>query len=276
MESNLMFLYLQALLLGFLEASTEFLPVSSTGHLLLAGHFMGFEGPPGKVFEIAIQMGAIMAICVLYFSKLWGVVIHLPSRSNAGTNARRFAGVILAAFLPAALVGVVAHDMLTTYLFNPIVVCTTLVMGGLIIVWLEGSTPPTARFTDVDEIDWKLALKIGAVQCMAMVPGVSRSGATILGAMWLGASRTAATEFSFFLALPTMAGAVAYSLYKQRSVLNLDDTLLIAVGLISAFIGALLVVRWLVSFVSRHTFKVFGYYRIIVGSLGLILLALGY
>jgi undecaprenyl-diphosphatase len=269
-------LFFQAVGLGLLEAATEFLPVSSTGHLLLAGHFTGFQGPPGKVFEIAIQLGAILAICLLYFSKLWDVLTHLPHGGNAGVNARRFAGVILLAFLPAAVVGVLAHDTITALLFNPTVVCVALVLGGLVILYLEREGRPTARLTDVDEIDWKMALKIGALQCVAMVPGVSRSGATILGAMWLGVNRKAAAEFSFFLALPTMAGAVAYSLYKQRDVLNLDDALLIGVGLVSAFIGALLVVRWLVGFVSRRTFRVFGWYRIVVGSVGLVLLAAGF
>jgi undecaprenyl-diphosphatase len=267
-------LYLQAVLLGVLEAGTEFLPVSSTGHLLLAGHFLGFEGPPGKVFEIAIQIGAIAAIVVLYFAKLWDTLLHVASPGTAGENARRFGGVVAAGFLPALVVGVALHDVLTTYLFNPYVVCAMLVVGGLLMLWLENSRRPPARWTDVDEIDWRLALKIGALQCVAMVPGVSRSGATIMGALWLGVGRKAAAEFSFFLSMPTMAGAVVYSLYQQREFLRVDDLALIAVGTTTAFVVALLVVRWLVGFVSRRTFRPFAWYRIGVGTLGLLGLAL--
>jgi undecaprenyl-diphosphatase len=268
--------FLSAIALGALEAATEFLPVSSTGHLLLAGHFLGFEGPPGKVFEIAIQLGAIFAIMVLYFRKLWDVATDVPQRTNAGTNARRFAGAVLCAFLPAAVLGVLAHDFITSTLFNPYVVCTMLVVGGLIILWLESGRRPVAKVYDIDAIDWKLALKIGAMQCLAMVPGVSRSGATIMGAMWLGVNRKVATEFSFFLAMPTMMGAVTLSLWEQRHLLRIEDLALIGVGLITAFVVALVVVRWLVGFVSRRTFKPFAWYRIVVGSVGLILLSLGF
>jgi undecaprenyl-diphosphatase len=268
--------FISAIALGALEAATEFLPVSSTGHLLLAGHFLGFEGPPGKVFEIAIQLGAIFAIMVLYFQKLWDVAIDVPQRTNAGTNARRFVGAVLCAFLPAAVLGVIAHDFITSTLFNPYVVCTMLVVGGLVILWLESNRRPVAKVYDIDAIDWKLALKIGAMQCLAMVPGVSRSGATIMGAMWLGVNRKIATEFSFFLAMPTMAGAVTLSLWEQRHLLRIEDLALIAVGLVTAFVVALFVVRWLVGFVSRRTFKPFAWYRIVVGSVGLVLLSLGF
>ena len=269
-------LFLQAVLMGTIEAATEFLPVSSTGHLLLAGHFLGFEGPPGKVFEIAIQLGAILAICLLYFKKLWDVTTELPQRTNPGANARRFALSVLCAFLPAALMGVLLHDVITTHLFNPWVVCTMLVLGGLVILYLESTRRPVASVYDIDAIDWKLALKIGALQCLAMVPGVSRSGATIMGAMWLGVNRRIATEFSFFLAIPTMVGAVSLSLWEQRDLLRVEDLALIGVGLVTAFVVALLVVRWLVGFVSRRTFKVFAWYRIALGSLGLAALALGF
>ncbi len=269
-------LYAQALGLGALEAATEFLPVSSTGHLLLAAHFTGFEGPPGKVFEIAIQLGAILAICVLYFAKLWDTLTELPQRTNPGANARRFVLSVLCAFLPAAAIGVALHDWITAVLFNPWVVCVMLVLGGLVILWLEGTRRPVAKVYDIDAIDWKMALKIGLMQCMAMVPGVSRSGATIMGAMWLGVNRKVAAEFSFFLAIPTMVGAVTLSLWKQRDLLSVDDLALIGVGFAAAFVGALLVVRWLVGFVSRRTFRVFGWYRIAVGSVGLVLLSLGF
>lgn len=268
--------YIQAIGLGFLEAATEFLPVSSTGHLLLAGHFLGFEGPPGKVFEIVIQLGAILAICVLYFSKLWNVALHLPNQGKQGNAARAFVAVVLAGFLPAAVVGVLFHDYITDVLFNPWVVCTTLITGGALILYLESARRPAATVQEIDQLDWQTALKIGAFQCIAMIPGVSRSGATILGALWMGVARKAATEYSFFLALPTMSGAVTYSLYKEHGLLDGGDMLLIGLGLVSAFIGSLLVVRWLVSFVSRRTFKIFGWYRIAVGSLGLMLLMLGF
>jgi undecaprenyl-diphosphatase len=269
-------LFLQALALGTLEAATEFLPVSSTGHLLLAGHFMGFQGPPGKVFEIAIQLGAILAICVLYFSKLWHVLIDLPGNNTAGRQARNFTAAVLAGFLPAAILGLLLHDYITAYLFNPIVVCAMLVVGGLVILYLENVRRSTASVYDIDAIDWKLALKIGLLQCLAMVPGVSRSGATIMGAMWLGVNRRIATEFSFFLAIPTMVGAVTLSLWEQRHLLRAEDLALIGVGFTTAFVVALLVVRWLVGFVARRTFTVFAWYRIAVGSAGLVLLAAGF
>ncbi len=269
-------LFIQAVGLGMLEAATEFLPVSSTGHLLLAGHFLGFAGPPGKVFEIAIQLGAILAICVLYFRKLWDITTALPRKGSLGTNARRFALGVVCAFLPAAVLGVLAHDVITAHLFNPWVVCSMLVLGGVVILYLESGRRPIAKVYDIDAIDWRLALKIGAMQCLAMVPGVSRSGATIMGAMWLGVNRKVATEFSFFLAIPTMAGAVSLSLWEQRDVLQAEDLALIGVGLVSAFIGALLVVRWLVGFISRRTFKPFAWYRIAVGSMGLLGLGLGF
>lgn len=263
-----------AIALGTLEAATEFLPVSSTGHLLLAGHFLGFEGPPGKVFEIAIQLGAILAICVLYFQKLWGVVLDLPGQNTAGRQARNFTAAVLAGFLPAAVVGVLLHDVITAYLFNPVVVCAMLVVGGLVILYLENVRRATAKVYDIDALDWRLALKIGALQCLAMVPGVSRSGATIMGAMWLGVNRKVATEFSFFLAIPTMVGAVTLSLWEQRDLLRLEDLALIGVGLFTAFVVALVVVRWLVGFVGRRSFTPFAWYRIVVGTLGLLALAL--
>jgi undecaprenyl-diphosphatase len=268
--------FIQAILLGAIEAGAEFLPVSSTGHLLLAGHFLGFVGPPGRVFEIAIQLGAILAICVLYFAKLWEVVIDLPQQNTAGRIARNFTLAVSCAFLPAAVVGLVLHDIITTYLFNPIVVCAMLVVGGLIILWLENTRRPVAKVYDIDAIDWRLALKIGAMQCLAMVPGVSRSGATIMGAMYLGVNRRIATEFSFFLAIPTMVGAVGLSLWQQRHLLRMEDLALIGVGFTTAFVVALFVVRWLVGFVSRRTFTPFAWYRIAIGSVGLALLAAGF
>ncbi len=263
--------YLQAILLGILEAGTEFLPVSSTGHLLLAGHFFGFEGPPGKVFEVVIQLGAIMAVFVLYFRKLWGVLVGLPTQPEA----RRFAAVILMGFLPAMVLGAGLHGFVKAYAFNPWVVSVMLVVGGVAILLLEKlfSDP---RIHTVETIPLPVALKIGAVQCLALVPGVSRSGASILGGLWLGLDRKTAAEFSFFLAIPTMIGAVAFDLFKNRDVLSVDDIWLILLGLVTAFLAALLVVRWLVGFVSRHGFAPFAWYRIGAGSLCLVLLILGF
>lgn len=263
--------YVQAVLLGILEAGTEFLPVSSTGHLLLAGHFFGFEGPPGKVFEVVIQLGAILAVCVLYFRKLWGVLLGLPTRPEA----RRFAAVILIGFLPAMVLGAGLHGFVKTYAFNPWVVSVMLVVGGVAILLLEKAFL-TSRIHAVEEIPLPVALRIGVVQCLALVPGVSRSGASILGGLWLGLDRKTAAEFSFFLAIPTMVGAVAFDLFKNRDVLSVDDIWLIMLGLLSAFLAALGVVKWLVGFVSRHGFAPFAWYRIGLGSLCLGLLILGF
>jgi undecaprenyl-diphosphatase len=227
-------------------------------------------------FIQAILLGAILAICVLYFKKLWEVVTDLPQSNTAGYIARNFTLAVTCAFIPAAVLGLILHDVITTYLFNPIVVCAMLVVGGLVILWLENTRRPVAKVYDIDAIDWKLALKIGAMQCLAMVPGVSRSGATIMGAMWLGVNRRIATEFSFFLAIPTMVGAVSLSLWEQRQLLRAEDLALIGVGFTTAFIVALFVVRWLVGFVSRRTFTPFAWYRIVVGSVGLVLLGLGF
>lgn len=260
--------------LGILEAATEFLPVSSTGHLLLASHFLGFESA-GGVFEVAIQLGAIMAIVVLYFATLWNVVTDLPKQGHHGNNARRFTIAIVVAFLPAAVLGVLLHGVIKEVLFNPIIVCTMLVVGGLVILYLENTRRRPAHIHEVHQVTWRTALTIGACQCLALVPGVSRSGASIMGSLALGLDRKTAAEFSFFLSIPTMFGAVAYDLFKNREVLTFTDLHLIAIGLTTAFITALLVVKWLVGFVSRRGFIPFAYYRIAVGSLGLVLLALG-
>jgi undecaprenyl-diphosphatase len=246
----------QALILGILEGLTEFLPVSSTGHILLAGHFLGFNST-GKVFEIVIQLGAIMAILLVYFQRLWSIFIALPSDASA----RRFVAGILIAFLPAALIGVLAHDFIKTVLFEtPLLICVMLIIGGVILLWVDRLSL-TPRYGDVTEFPLSLYLKIGLFQCLAMIPGTSRSGATIVGALLMGTEKRAAAEFSFFLAMPTMVGAFA------------DDATLIGIGLVSAFISALLVVRTLLAFVSRRGYSLFGWWRIIVGTLGLIGLA---
>jgi undecaprenyl-diphosphatase len=260
---------LQALFLGIVEGLTEFLPVSSTGHLILVSDLLGFVGPPGKVFEVVIQLGAILAICVLYFAKLWNVLVGLPRDAAA----QRFAINVALAFLPSAFLGVLLHDLIKTVLFSPYVVCIALIVGGFAIILVERMTH-RPRFHAVEDFSPGLALKIGFFQCLALIPGVSRSGATILGALVMGADRKAAAEFSFFVAIPTMLGAATYDLFKNRDVLTADGLGIIAVGFVAAFVTALIVVRGVLGFISRYGFVPFAYYRIAVGVLMLgILLA---
>ncbi|MBM3606840.1 MAG: undecaprenyl-diphosphate phosphatase [Alphaproteobacteria bacterium] len=259
-----MFLYeaLKALILGVVEGFTEFLPVSSTGHLLLIGHFIGFESK-GKSFEVLVQLGAILAILLVYFRKLWSIALALPR----DPGARRFIIGVLVAFLPAAIIGALAHSFIKGVLFDPRVVCTTLIAGGLILLAVD-DMPLETKYTDVMQYPLSVCLKIGAFQCLAMVPGVSRSGATIVGSMLMGADKRSAAEFSFFLAMPTMAGAFAYDLMKNYKTLDFNDTVLIVIGFVSAFFAALYVVRGFLQFVASHGFKLFAYWRIIVGVLG--------
>jgi undecaprenyl-diphosphatase len=254
----------QAVLLGLLEGLTEFIPVSSTGHILLAGHFLGFRST-GRTFEVMIQLGAVLAVLSVYFGRLWGVAAALPS----DPGARRFTLAILLAFLPAALVGALAHDFIKTVLFEtPALICSMLIIGGVALYFIDRlDFRPVHR--DAMRYPPRLALKIGLFQCLAMVPGVSRSGATIAGALLLGCDKRSAAEFSFFLAIPTMFGAFAYDLYRNRNILSFDDLALIAVGFAAAFVAALVVVRTLLDFVSRHGFTPFAYWRIAVGTLGL-------
>ncbi|HRQ79627.1 MAG TPA: undecaprenyl-diphosphate phosphatase [Azospirillaceae bacterium] len=261
--------YLNAALLGLVEGLTEFLPVSSTGHLILLVDLIGFQGPPGRVFEVAIQLGAILAICVVYFRRLWDVTINL----GRDPRAMRFVVAILLAFLPAAVIGVFAHKFIKEMLFNPTVVSVALVVGGVAILVIERFLP-TPRYHEVERFPATLALKIGFFQCIAMIPGVSRSGATILGALLMRVDRRTAAEFSFFLAIPTMLGATAYDLYKNWSSMTVDDGALIAVGFVVAFVAAALVVRTLVDFVGRYGFSPFGWYRIALGSAMLVWLHL--
>jgi undecaprenyl-diphosphatase len=253
-----------ALLLGLLEGLTEFIPVSSTGHLLLAGHFMGFEST-GKSFEILIQLGAILAILSVYFARLWALAVALPSSARA----RMFIASILLAFLPAAVIGVFAHGFIKDVLFEtPLLICIVLIIGGFILLWVD-RLPLTPKYHDVMDYPPSLAFKIGLFQCLAMVPGTSRSGATIVGALLVGADKRSAAEFSFFLAMPTMAGAFAYDLYQNRNILTGDDFAIIGVGFVAAFITAIFVVRRLLDFVSRHGYTPFAIWRIVVGTAGL-------
>lgn len=260
---------LDAVLLGIVEGLTEFIPVSSTGHLILLVDMLSFAGPPGKVFEVVIQLGAILAVCVVYFSRLWGVASSL----HRVPESRRFAGVVVIAFLPAAVIGASLHGFIKGVLFDPTVVCVALIVGGAIILVVD-RVLPAPRHDRIEGFSPLLALKIGLFQCIAMIPGVSRSGATIIGAMLMGVERKTAAEFSFFLAIPTMLGAAVYDLYKNRDLLTTEGSLLIGVGFVAAFLAAVVVVRALIAFIGRHGVAPFGWYRIALGSVMLAFLYL--
>lgn len=261
--------WLAALILGLVEGLTEFIPVSSTGHMLLLGHFLGFEST-GKTFEIVIQLGALLAIISIYFRKLWTLATRWP----VDAEARRFLIGLLVAFLPAAVIGVFAYDFIKTVLFEtPLVICIALIVGGVILLLLD-RMPKRPRWIDADAYPVRLYFLIGLFQCLAMIPGVSRSGATIAGGLLLGTDKRSAAEFSFFLALPTMGAAVAYDLFKNRDVLDFSDLGLIAVGFVAAFLTALAVVRFLLEFVSRRGFAPFAWWRIVAGVLGIVGLAM--
>ncbi len=256
-------LALKAALLGFIEGLTEFLPVSSTGHLILFGHYLNFESP-GHSFEVLIQLGAILAILSVYFARLWG----LAKGIFTDPQARMFVIGVLIAFLPAALIGAAMHSTIKGVLFNPFVVCISLIAGGLVLLVVD-ETRFEVKHEDVSTFTPAMCLKIGLFQCIAMIPGVSRSGATIVGAMLFGASKRAAAEFSFFLAMPTMAGAFTYDLYKNYKLLSFQDATAIGIGFVVAFITGLIVVRGLLNFVTRHGFAPFAWWRIVVGCFGL-------
>jgi undecaprenyl-diphosphatase len=256
-------LALKAALLGFIEGLTEFLPVSSTGHLILFGHYLGFESP-GHSFEVLIQLGAILAILSVYFGKL----LALAKGMFGDRRSQMFILAVLVAFLPAAVIGALAHSIIKGVLFNPFVVCISLISGGLILLVID-ETRFEVKTRDVMDISLLSALKIGFFQCLAMIPGVSRSGATIVGAMLLGVEKRVAAEFSFFLAMPTMVGAFAYDLLKNYKLLTFEDGAAVGVGFVVAFFAALFVVRGFLDFVSRHGFAPFAWWRIVVGCFGL-------
>lgn len=254
-----------ALILGLIEGLTEFIPVSSTGHILLAGHFLGFHST-GKTFEVLIQLGAILAILGVYSSRLIGMARDLPS----DPRTRRFVAAILLAFIPAAVLGAIAHDIIKTVLFEtPALVASMLILGGIVLILVD-RRQATPRFHDATDFPLGVALGIGLFQCLALIPGMSRSGSTIVGALLMGADRRSAAEFSFFLSMPTMAGAFAFDLYKNRDLLSLDDAAVIGVGFVFAFLAALLVVRSLLNFVSKRGYAIFGWWRIAVGVLALL------
>ncbi|MFC0217863.1 undecaprenyl-diphosphatase [Pseudochelatococcus lubricantis] len=254
---------LEAVALGVVEGLTEFIPVSSTGHLLLLGHFIGFESN-GKTFEVLVQLGSILAIMLVYFHRLFAMARDI----RTDPAVQRFALGVLVAFLPAVVVGALAHGFIKNVLFDPWIVCLSLITGGLVLIMVD-NVKLSPRLHDATQFPLRTCLIIGLCQCVAMIPGVSRSGATIVGAMLNGADKRAATEFSFFLAMPTMAAAFAYDLLKNYKNLDANDGLLITVGFIAAFLSGLLVVRSLLVFVARHGLGVFAWWRIIVGTAGL-------
>jgi undecaprenyl-diphosphatase len=256
---------ISALILGLIEGLTEFIPVSSTAHVLLAGHFLGFQSP-GNTFAVLIQLGAILAILLVYAQRLISIAVALPN----DPRARRFVLAVLLAFLPAAIIGAIAHDFIKTVLFEtPMLICIVLIVGG-VILYLVDRMALQPRYKDVMDYPPGLAFKIGLFQCLAMIPGMSRSGSTIVGALLMGTDKRSAAEFSFFLAMPTMAGAFALDLYKNRDALSFDDVSLIAIGFVAAFVTALFVVRSLLAFVSNRGFAPFAIWRIVVGTAGLI------
>ncbi len=263
---------MRAIVLGVIEGLTEFLPVSSTGHVLLMQRVLNLsEDEFWKTFAILIQLGAILAILSVYFTRLWRVAVGMFS----DPAARRFVIGVLVAFLPAAVIGGLAGGYIKAYLFNPWVVCFTLIFGGAILMWVDRLDLKPVQH-DAMAFPLPMYLTIGFAQCVAMIPGVSRSGATIVASMLLGADKRASAEFSFFLAIPTMVGAFAYDLYKSRDQLTFDHTVLIAIGFGVSFITALFVVRTLLDYVSNKGFALFAWWRVLLGSLGLIALALGF
>ena len=259
----------KAAVMGIVEGLTEFLPISSTGHLILAGALLGFDDAKGKVFDIAIQSGAILAVVIVYWQKLRDTLLALPTQRQA----QRFALHVLVAFMPAAILGLLFGKAIKQHLFTPVVVASTFIVGGFIILWAErrqrlATAPP--RIDEVDAMTALDAFKVGLAQCLAMIPGTSRSGATIIGGMLLGLSRKAATEFSFYLAIPTLIGAGAYSLYKERDLLELSDLPMFGVGLMLSFASAWLCIRWLLRYIATHSFAGFAWYRIGFGVVVLV------
>jgi len=254
-------LLLKAAIMGVVEGLTEFLPISSTGHLILAGSLLGFDDAKAKVFDIAIQTGAIFAVILVYWQRIRETLVQLPSQRQA----QRFALNVLIGFLPAVVLGLLFGKAIKEHLFTPVVVASTFILGGFVILWAERRQQAAVRIQSVDDMAPLDALKVGLVQCLAMVPGTSRSGATIIGGMLLGLSRKAATDYSFFLAIPTLIGAGAYSLYKERALLSAADIPLFAVGLLFSFVSAWACVRWLLRYISRNSFVPFAWYRIAFG-----------
>ena len=263
---------LKAFVLGVVEGLTEFLPVSSTGHLLLVQRFFGFDDDDfGKTFAILIQFGAILALLSIYFFRIWQLALGMFN----DPAARRFVLGVLIAFLPAAVVGALAHDFIKAVLFNPWIICFTLIVGGAVLLWVDRMDLNT-RYHDATKYSLPMYFVIGLAQCVSMIPGVSRSGATIVAAMLLGGDRRSAAEFSFWLAMPTMAGAFVYDLYKSRAQMSMDNSILVAFGFAVSFVCAWIVVKTFLGYVQRHGLGLFAWWRVVVGTLGLIALAVGF
>ncbi|MEN9886992.1 MAG: hypothetical protein RL758_1570 [Pseudomonadota bacterium] len=268
-------LLIKAAIMGVVEGLTEFLPISSTGHLILAGELLGFHDDKAKVFDIAIQTGAIFAVILVYWQKIWQTVRDLPTQKQA----QRFTLNVLIAFFPAVILGLLFGKAIKANLFNSTVVASTFIIGGFIILWAErrqANQTSAVRIHSVDDMTALDAIKVGLVQCFAMIPGTSRSGATIIGGMLLGLSRRAATDFSFFLAIPTLIGAGAYSLYKERALLSVADVPMFAVGGVVSFISAWFCVKWLLRYIASHSFVPFAWYRIAFGAVVLLTSATGW
>ncbi len=263
---------LKAAIMGVVEGLTEFLPVSSTGHLILAGSLLEMTDEKSKVFDIAIQSGAIIAVIIVYWQRLALTAAQLGSSARA----RRLLANVAVGFAPAVLLGLLFGKAIKAHLFNAPVVATTFILGGLIILWVERRPPTAVRVTDIDALSGLDALKVGLAQCLAMIPGTSRSGASIIGGMLFGLSRQAATDFSFFLAIPTLIGAGLYSLYKERANLSPADLPMFAVGFLVSFVFAWLCVRWLLRYIASHSFVPFAWYRIAFGGVVLLTAATGW
>ena len=263
---------IKAAFLGIVEGLTEFIPVSSTGHLLLVGHFLGFDDEAfGKSFDVLIQLGAILALLSIYFSRLWKLFLGMFN----DPEAQRFIIGVLVAFFPAMVLGALAYGFIKSVLFNAWIVCIMLLVGGFVLLWIE-RLDLKPRYHDATKFTLPMYLGIGVMQCLSMIPGVSRAGATIVGAMLLGADKRAATEFSFWLAMPTMVGAFAFEAFKSRHELaGSSNLLIIAVGFAVSFVCGWFVVKMLLGYVARHGFALFAWWRIVVGGLGLIALLLG-
>jgi undecaprenyl-diphosphatase len=260
--------FLSAILLGVVEGLTEFVPVSSTGHLILVGSLINFQSDFGKLFEVVIQLGAILAVCVLYARKLWTTAYALPS----DPQARRFVAAVAIAFLPSAIFGLALHDFIKNTLFSPLIVAISLFLGGLAILAIE-LFAPAPKIDRIEAMPRRAALGIGLFQVLSMIPGVSRAGATILGGVSIGVERRTATEFSFFLAIPTMLGAATVDLWKTHVLFNTHALLILGTGFATSFVVAMLVIKWLMAFVGRHGFTLFGWYRVVLGGAMLIGLA---
>jgi undecaprenyl-diphosphatase len=253
---------LKAFILGLVEGATEFLPISSTGHLIIAGDLLNFNDDKGKIFEIVIQLGAILAVCFEFRKRLMDTLTHITTQSSS----QKFVLNLLIAFLPAAILGLTFHNQIKQYLFSPITVAIALIVGGFVILLIENTAKKPVTF-DIEALTSAQALKIGLAQSLSLIPGVSRAGATILGGMVFGLGRQTATEFSFFLAIPIMFAATAYDLLKSWQLLSKDDLAMFIVGFVTAFASALLVIKILLRFVATHDFKVFAWYRIIFGAI---------